>query len=61
MVQPNPLTPYAQDTSGGWTYPNEVENDGDNYFVDLEVALAPSGAGSTARGVNSGAFLAFFP
>ena len=57
-LQPNPLTPCAQDTSGVWTYPNMVENDGDNYYIDLEVSpgTGTGGAGS----VNSGAFLAFF-
>ena len=54
-LQPNPLTPCAQDTSGTWAYPNSVENDGDNYYIDLEVAPV-----SVAK-VNSGAFLAFFP
>lgn len=51
----NPLSPCVQDTSGrGWVYPNEVEPDGDNYFVDMEVAPV----GGVA---NSSAFLAFFP
>jgi hypothetical protein len=64
-LEPNPLSPCAQDTSGAWAFPNEVEVDGDNYYIDLEVAPAGSGSGSgsgpTGTVVNSGAFLAFFP
>jgi hypothetical protein len=56
-LQPNPLTPCAQDTSGSWAYPNEVEVDGDNYYIDLEVAPAKSPSST----VNSSAFLIFFP
>ena len=37
-LSPNPLSPCAQDTSGGWAYPNSVEDDGDNYYIDLEVS-----------------------
>ena len=59
-LAPNPLTPCAQDTSGGWAYPNSVEDDGDNYYIDVEVSpggnLAPPPSVS-----NSGAFLYFFP
>jgi hypothetical protein len=63
-LQPNPLTPCAQDTSGAWAYPNVVENDGDNYYIDLEVSAATGttgGGGSTTGTVNSCAFLVFFP
>ncbi|MGH3401100.1 MAG: hypothetical protein ACRDRJ_01040 [Streptosporangiaceae bacterium] len=56
-LDPNPLSPCPQDTSGGWAYPNEVEIDGDNYYLDLEVA--PASGGSPV--VNSSAFLVFFP
>jgi hypothetical protein len=58
-IQPNPLSPCAQDTSGGWAYPNDMEDDGDNYYVDLEVV--PGGMTTGGTPVNSGAFLAFFP
>ena len=57
-LEPNPLSPCAQDASGSWAYPNVVEVDGDNYYIDLEVAPAK---GSTTSKVNSGAFLTFFP
>ena len=67
-LQPNPLTPCAQDTSGSWAYPNMVEVDGDNYYIDLEVAPAtaspsPSPSPSTGPGTvaNSTGFLTFFP
>lgn len=60
-LQPNPLTPCAQDSSGSWVYPNTVENDGDNYYIDLEVAVAASTTGGGGGKVNSGAFLAFLP
>jgi hypothetical protein len=56
----NPLSPCAQDTSGAWAYPNDMEPDGDNYYIDLEVVPA-SGTGPSQPKVNSGAFLAFFP
>jgi hypothetical protein len=59
-LSPNPLTPCAQDTSGSWAYPNEVETDGDNYYIDLEVAPATI-ASNPPETVNSGAFLVFFP
>jgi hypothetical protein len=55
----NPLSPCAQDTSGSWAYPNEVEADGDNYYIDLEVAPASGSIGTST--VNSSAFLIFFP
>jgi len=61
-LDPNPLTPCAQDTSGSWAYPNVVENDGDNYYVDLEVVpSSDTGSGPSPANVNSRAFLAFFP
>jgi hypothetical protein len=60
-LSPNPLTPCAQDTSGGWAYPNSVEDDGDNYYIDLEVAPASGGTDPSQPPVNSGAFLVFFP
>jgi hypothetical protein len=68
-LDPNPLSPCAQDNSGGWTYPNMVENDGDNYYIDIEVASASGGgtpsptptSTSTPVKAKSEAFLAFFP
>lgn len=57
-LSPNPLSPCPQDTSGSWAYPNEVEGDGDNYYIDLEVSPANTSTGSN---VNSSAFLVFFP
>jgi hypothetical protein len=58
-LDPNPLSPCAQNTSGSWAFPNDVEVDGDNYYIDLEVV--PSTSTSPPPTVNSGAFLAFFP
>ena len=58
-LQPNPLTPCAQDTSGSWAYPNEVEDDGDNYFVDLEVlpvAAVTSNPTRSTAGPSSSSF-----
>ena len=60
-VSPNPLSPCAQDTSGAWAYPDEVEPDGDNYYIDLEVVPAGGGTNPGQPAVNSGAFLVFFP
>ena len=60
-LSPNPLTPCAQDSSGAWAYPNAVEEDGDNYYVDLEVTPLGSGQTGGTPKVNGGAFLAFFP
>lgn len=71
-LAPNPLSPCSQDNSGGWTYPNMMEPDGDNYYIDLEVASASGGGTpsptptSTSASpppvkTNSEAFLAFFP
>jgi hypothetical protein len=65
-LQPNPLTPCAQDTSGSWAYPNTVENDGDNYYIDLEVSVAgtedpPPPPPASPSTINSGAFFTFFP
>jgi hypothetical protein len=61
-LSPNPLSPCAQDTSGSWAYPNEIEVDGDNYYVDLEVAPpGVSTGGGASSTINSGAFLTFFP
>jgi hypothetical protein len=54
-----PLSPCAQDTSGSWAFPNDMEEDGDNYYIDLEVTPAGNGSGTTT--VNSSAFLQFFP
>jgi len=58
----NPLSPCAQDTSGAWAYPDEMETDGDNYYIDLEVMAASGGAPPPPPPppVNSGAFLTFF-
>jgi len=52
-----PLSPCAQDTSGSWAFPNDMEEDGDNYYIDLEVTPAKNGPAT----VNSSAFLTFFP
>ncbi len=57
-LSPNPLSPCAQDTSGHFAYPNAMEDDGDNYYIDLEVV--PAGTTSSPPPANSGAFLAFF-
>jgi len=67
----NPLSPCSQDNSGSWTYPNMMEPDGDNYYIDLEVASASGGgtpsptptstSASPPVKTNSEAFLAFFP
>ena len=72
-LAPNPLSPCSQDNSGGWTYPNMMEPDGDNYYIDIEVASASGGGTpsptptSTSTSTpppgkaKSEAFLAFFP
>jgi hypothetical protein len=60
-LEPNPLSPCAQDASGSWAFPNQVEVDGDNYYIDLEVAPGGSNSGTSGAKVNSSAFLTFFP